>query len=76
MTTTHPQESRTDRVAPSATTPSSTGSIDVASLPSPGIEQQVPEGSGSTSDSSATFSTAGGRTSGGTSGRSRRTPTS
>lgn len=44
MTTTHPQESRTDRVAPSATTPSSTGSIDVASLPSPGIEQQVPEG--------------------------------
>ena len=41
MTTTHPQESRTDRVAPSATTPSSTGSIDVASLPSPGIEQQV-----------------------------------
>ncbi|MDX5380060.1 MAG: hypothetical protein LPK92_02725, partial [Actinomycetes bacterium] len=44
MTTTHPQDSRTDRVAPSAMTPGSTGSIDLASLPSPGIEQRVPEG--------------------------------
>jgi acyl-CoA oxidase len=43
VTTTHPQESHTDRVAPSATTPGSTGSIDL-SLPSPGIEQRVPEG--------------------------------